>query len=172
MEPFIRAAGSFLKSIGLTELTYQSSADRSIARFKGKFKDAMLTCRVQLKAEWGTDLATSIGTNWNEGRYPFKSVQFVSPTPKDGTDADYTHFMIMAGDCNRLAIAPKSVIENAPKGWLRQGSTYVQTANVDNWTPKLNFFRRTDSGWEKDTDNIWKEPIKVPMDPDAFLASL
>ncbi len=78
----------------------------------------------------------------------------------------------MAGDCNRIIITPKAVIDAAPKGWLRQGGGFVQTANVDNWTPKMGFFRRTDAGWEKDKDNIWKEPVKVPMDPDAYLASL
>ena len=167
MEPFIRAAGGFLKSIGFADLTYQASGVPAVARFKGSYNGTPMSCRVQLKAEWGTDHKTSIGTNWNEGRYPFKSVQFVMPTPEEGETA-YTHFMIVSGDATRIVITPKAIVEAAPKGWLRVESQYVQTAVVDNWTPKVGFFRRNDKGWEKDTDNIWKEPVKGPMDREEF----
>ena len=183
MNESIRVAGHFLKQYGCTNIRAKSD-NEIFGVVAADYKERKLNMRVQLKPEWGMDIPTNCGTNWADARYPYGSVQLILPPPEAGPD-ESTHYLLIACDLKRVFFCPRTVVDEANRGWLNLdkdemkrygvGVSSVSTAIVPNWTPRAVFFSRStlaDIEWKKDPHNVWEQPKVVPMNVDEFLASL
>ena len=174
MKPHVRAATGFFKSLGCTDILAKD-IDDTFGKVKATYKGKEILVRVQLKHEWGTDEATPNGNHWNDDRYPYSSVQLITPRPTEGPDTS-THYLLMSGDFARCFLCPRTVVDNAMRGWatvdLNGAEVTVNTAIIENWTPKVCFFAKSGESWVKDTHNQWEAPKKVPMSADEFLKSI
>ncbi len=173
----LQAAAEFLRDIGVKNVGIQKPDDKMFGVIRGTNSGGnVIIVRVQIKSEWGQDLSIKNG-NWNQPRYPFGSVQFCLPKPGDSI-TNYTHYLLMGSDLKRAVLTPVVNIEAAPRAWMRidgpkEGEmVMVQTAAVENFTPKLVFFSKSASGWAKDPNNVWVKPKPIPQSADEFLNSL
>jgi hypothetical protein len=174
MNSGIKTASDFFKSLNCTNIMVRP-LDEVFGQLKADYNGKQVFVRVQLKPEWGTDHTAQSGTNWNDARYPYRSIQFILPSATEGKD-EYTHYILVSASANRCFLCPKSVLENCYPAWAsvpNDPGKYVSAVTVENWTPKCAFFVKVrDNEWVKDRENIWTEPTAVPMDADAFLKSL
>lgn len=160
----------FFEFFECKDIEVNASVIENFSRLTASHKDTKIIVWSQANLKWGTDEATFVNTKWDDERFPYRAVSIVLPN-KDRES--YTHFVLFSHEGMRACLIPASCLENATNGKAQiahNGNKIdAETALVENWTPKVTFFIKSDGQWQKDQNNIWKKPQIIPDDPMEYL---